>query len=278
MKLREKINKAYGILTNEGVNAFFRAFKRYINPRLDPYKPDETRIVFDALEADKFNGLMIDVGAHFGDSIFPFAQSGWRVFAFEPDSKNREILNKAFDGFSNVVIDNRAVSNQIQEKAILFRSEVSSGISGLSSFHPSHKPGEDVNVITLEYFFGEKGIEGQTIDFLKIDTEGFDLLILQGIPWSKISPRLILCEFEDSKTIPLGYTFHDLANYLVNQGYKLIVSEWHPIKRYGGPHDWRRFASYPCKLEDQKAWGNILATKEDNLYFSLIRLCNEELG
>jgi len=278
MKLREKINKAYGILTNEGVNAFFRAFKRYINPRLDPYKPDETRIVFDALEADKFNGLMIDVGAHFGDSIFPFAQSGWRVFAFEPDSKNREILNKAFDGFSNVVIDNRAVSNQIQEKAILFRSEVSSGISGLSSFHPSHKPGEDVNVITLEYFFGEKGIEGQTIDFLKIDTEGFDLLILQGIPWSKISPRLILCEFEDSKTIPLGYTFHDLANYLVNQGYKLIVSEWHPIKKYGGPHDWRRFASYPCKLEDPNAWGNILATKEDNLYFSLIRLCNEELG
>lgn len=277
MKLREKINKAYRILTNEGVNAFFKAFKRYINPRLDPYRPDETRIVFDALKADKFNGLMIDVGAHFGDSFSPFAQSGWRVFAFEPDSKNREILNKAFDGFSNVVIDSRAVSNEIQEKAILFRSEESTGISGLSSFHPSHKPGEEVNVITLEYFFGEKGIEGQTIDFLKIDTEGFDLLILQGIPWSKISPRLILCEFEDSKTIPLGYTFHDLANYLVNQGYKLIVSEWHPIKRYGGPHDWRRFVSYPCKLEDPKAWGNILATKEDNLYVSLIQLCNEKL-
>ncbi len=275
MKLREKINKAYRILTNEGVNAFFVAFKRYTNPRLDPYRPDEARIAFEALKADTFNGLMIDVGAHFGGSLSPFAHNGWRVFAFEPDSKNREILKKAFDGFSNVVIDSRAVSNLIQEKAILFRSKESTGISGLSSFHPSHEPEEEVNVTTLEYFFDEKGILDQVIDFLKIDTEGFDLLILQGIPWSKISPRLILCEFEDLKTVPLGYTFHDLANYLVKQGYKIIVSEWHPIKNYGGPHDWRRFAQYPCELEDPRAWGNILATKEDGLYHSLIQLCNE---
>jgi hypothetical protein len=86
---------------------------------------------------------------------------------------------------------------------------------------------------------------------------------------------MILCEFDDSKTVPLGYTFHDLANYLIKQGYKLLVSEWYPIKKYGGPHDWRCFSPYPCELEDPKAWGNIMATKEDSLYHSLIQLCNE---
>ncbi len=275
MKLHEKFTKAYTILTNEGIYAFFRAFKRYMNPGLDLYRPDEARIVFEALNADTYKGLMIDVGAHFGNSFSEFAHSGWRVFAFEPDSKNREILNESFGGLNNVVIDRRAVSNQIQENVVLFRSKESTGISGLSSFHPSHEPGEKVNVTTLEYFFDEKSILNHVIDFLKIDTEGFDLLILQGIPWSKLSPRLILCEFEDSKTIPLGYTFHDLADYLVKNGYKLLVSEWYPIKSYGGVHNWRRFAQYPCELKDPKAWGNILATKEENLFSSLIELCSE---
>ncbi len=275
MELHEKMIKAYKILTNEGVNAFIETVKRYLNTRLDSYRPDEARIVFEALKAGTFNGLMIDVGAHFGGSFSPFAHSGWRVFAFEPDSKNREVLNITFDGLNNVDIDSRAVSNHVQENAILFRSDESTGISGLSSFHPSHEPGEEVSVTTLESFFDEKGIMGQTIDFLKIDTEGFDLLILQGVPWSKNSPRMILCEFEDLKTVPLGYTFHDLANYLLKQGYKLLVSEWHPIKKYGGSHNWRRFAPYPCELEDPKAWGNIMATKENSLYHSLIQLCNE---
>lgn len=277
MKFLEKIKKAFQLLLSEGFPAFFNAIDWYINKRLFPYKPDETKIAYQALKADTFKGLMLDVGAHHGDSLAPFARSGWRVFAFEPDSENRKILTESFRDQKNVVIDKRAVSNQIQENAILYRSEQSTGISSLSSFHPSHEPGEQVKVTTLEFFFQEQGIIDQEIDFLKIDTEGFDLNILQGIPWTKTSPRLILCEFEDSKTIPLGYTFHDLAIYLVKHDYQLLISEWRPIRRYGGPHNWRRFAPYPCNLKNPKAWGNILAAKEESLYKSLTQLCDKHL-
>ncbi len=31
-------------------------------------------------------GVMVDVGAHFGESLQPFAKRGWRIVAFEPDT------------------------------------------------------------------------------------------------------------------------------------------------------------------------------------------------
>ncbi len=273
VKIQRKIGTAIQILASDGLVALLSVFKKYIGNRPGANRPDESGIAFRALKADRLKGLMIDVGAHLGAALFPFAHSGWRVFAFEPDSKNRNRLRASFGGLQNVVIDSRAVSDHAQEKAILYRSKESNGISGLSAFHPSHHPAEEVNVTTLEYFFDEQGFAHQDIDFLKIDTEGFDLHVLKGIPWHRISPRLILCEFEDSKTIPLGYTFHDLANFLVNHGYRLIVSEWHPIRSYGVPHDWRRFATYPCELEDSRSWGNILATKEERIFESLLQIC-----
>lgn len=70
---------------------------------------------------------------------------------------------------------------------------------------------------------------------------------------------MIECEFEDTKTVPLGYTFHDLSKYLVDKGYQVYVSEWHPITRYGIPHDWRALMRYPWELADPKGWGNLLA-------------------
>lgn len=274
MKIQHKIQKAMQILTSDGPVVFVRVFKEYLDNRIAPYRPEESEIAFEALKANTFKGLMIDVGAHFGSALSPFAHTGWRVFAFEPDSKNRKELVRSFGNFKNVTIDSRALSDHVQEKVILYRSEVSTGISGLSSFHPSHQPTEKVNVTTLGYFLDEQGIKDQDIDFLKIDTEGFDLHVLKGVPWHRISIRLILCEFEDSKTMPLGYTFHHTANFLLKQGYMLIVSEWYPVKRYGILHDWRRFATYPCELKDQRAWGNILAVKENNIYKSLLKICN----
>ena len=61
-----------------------------------------------------------------------------------------------------------------------FTSGVSSGISGLSSFHPSHKESQRADLATLSDFISKEDIA--QVDFLKIDTEGFDLFVLQGFP------------------------------------------------------------------------------------------------
>ena len=74
---------------------------------------------------------------------------------------------------------------------------------------------------------------------------------------------MIECEFEDAKTLPLGHDWKTIADYLKQRGYAVYVSEWHPIIRYGIPHDWRRVFRYPSLQMADDAWGNLLAFKED---------------
>ena len=101
------------------------------------------------------------------------------------------------------------------------------------------------------------------VDFLKIDVEGLELDVLKGVPWEDDKPSVILAEFEDSKTLQHGYSWEDLADFLLERDYTVFVSEWHPIVRYGIPHDWRAIRRYPCPLYDQDGWGNLLAFADD---------------
>jgi FkbM family methyltransferase len=210
------------------------------------------------------------VGAHWGSALAPFAKAGWKVYCFEPDSGNRKRLAYLFGKFSNVVIDQRAVSDHPKENAVLYKSEESSGISGLSAFRDSHRPAGKIEVTTLGHFFEERDLGDGQVDVLKVDTEGFDFHVLKGFPWEKCRPRVILCEFEDQRTIPLGYTFHDLAIFLQEKGYRLMISEWWPVKAYNTPHQWRRFMPYPCEINDPKGWGNLFGVRDEGLYHSLI--------
>lgn len=224
---------------------------------------DETDCVLQIYNTVLHGQVMIDVGAHFGYALAPFLGKGWEIFAFEPDEQNRQKLLQRLANHpygSNVKLDTRAVSDKSQQGLTFYRSAESTGVSGLSAFLSSHTAAQTVDTVTLTEVLANENIDA--VDFLKIDTEGHDLFVLKGFPWERFKPTVIECEFEDSKTVPLGYTFHDLANYLVDKGYTVYVSEWHPIIRYGIRHDWRQLSRYPCELADEKGWGNLLAFRD----------------
>lgn len=255
-RIVQKTEPIYPFVTSkpEVVGPFLRCEKSHL---------DETDVIFDYLSSLNKKGTMIDVGAHRGSSSVEFLNSGWKIFAFEPDPANRAgLINmiKASRFPDNISIDNRAVGDINKSNVPFFTSEQSSGISGLSSFHSSHKQTYKVDIITLRDFLSDKPLS--SVDFLKIDTEGHDFFVLKGFPWERFSPSVIECEFEDSKTLPLGYTYKDLADYLVGKGYHVYVSEWHPIVRYGIRHDWRSLTPYPTELFDTKGWGNFIAFKD----------------
>jgi FkbM family methyltransferase len=225
---------------------------------------DEVDIIIEALDIKRYKGTLIDVGAHHGSTSIHFVRCGWDVYAFEPDSRNREWLIKRLGKYQNVTIDKRAISNVNQDALEFYRSDQSSGISGLSAFHPTHKISEKVSVATLSTIIGQYKISN--IDFLKIDTEGFDMHVLEGMPWEKFHPRVILCEFENNKSLALGYDFNDLAEYLHSKGYKILVSEWLPIVNYGIEHTWFDFKLYPCNLNNDSAWGNLIASNDGDTF------------
>jgi FkbM family methyltransferase len=281
-KVQRMMKTAGCILREQGPSALLAAIRRRLGANATASgaavgKPtlDESNIAFALLNRDDEPGVMIDVGAHYGGALEKFANARWQVYAFEPDSDNRAHLEGSFGGAPNVRIDPHAVSDEERVHVPLYRSEESTGISGLSAFHPTHRRSGTVDTTTLTRFVEDHAIEH--VDFLKIDTEGFDLFVLKGFPWQRLQPRLILCEFEDRKTLSLGYSYHDLAGYLLAEGYRVLVSEWYPIERYGIPHRWRRFRPYPVELADPQAWGNLLAVSNAADHQRLLQICEQTL-
>ena len=238
---------------------------------------DETHVSWKFLQhLGKNSGIMLDVGAHTGGSCERFLETGWKVYAFEPDIRNREYLEKMGKRFDNLTIDSRAVSDETGRDVPFFSSDISTGISGLSPFHESHRQTDTVRTVTLADYCLEKSIN--QVDFLKIDTEGFNLFALKGFPWDKVQPEIVVCEFEDGKTVPLGYNFHDLALFLVAQGYQVLVSEWFPIVEYGKRHKWRKFSLYPCEMEDSEGWGNLIAFRGEIDWIALANSITTAMG
>lgn len=268
--LLKKTRTAVHIMQHEGM----RGVAKVVRSKLDhAYRPDEIGMAYSLLQQPGYKGVMFDVGAHHGDSLELFAQAGWQVYAFEPDSDNRAQLLENTKALPNVHVDSRAVSEHSTQAVPFFNSAESSGVSSLRAFLASHKQVGTVDVTSLADFCDATGLTGQEVDLLKVDTEGFDLMVLKGWSWQQGKPRLVLCEFEDTKTLPLGYSFHMLAGYLAEKGYHLVVSEWQPIRRYGEQHHWRCFNCYPCQLTNARAWGNIFAVRDEDLFAQLLALC-----
>jgi FkbM family methyltransferase len=231
-------------------------------PRSLKASVDETRVVSQLLGGERGKEhVMLDVGAHIGTSASYFAELGWSIYCFEPDASNRAKLKERFGNASNVVIDPRAVGEVAEKGRAFFVSEESTGIGTLHAFRDTHHAASVVDVTTVADV--AKQHELHHVDFLKIDVEGLDFAVLKGVPWDTIKPTVIECEFEDAKTLPLGHDYKDMADYLVEKGYTVYVSEWHPIVCYGAAHDWCRLIRYPSDLRTPDAWGNLLAFQQD---------------
>lgn len=273
MNLFVDIKKAVKLLLSDGVAGLItkvlsvskRRFFKLVYSQLD-----ENLLCAEAVINNASSKVVLDVGAHFGTSLEPFIGQNFIIYAFEPDKKNREQLRANFPSslYENLFIDHRAVSDSNTSGNSFYVSDLSSGISGLSAFDKSHSKNGEVDTITLKEFCEEKNITA--IDYLKIDTEGFDLKVLQGVDFGSIIPLTILCEFEDKKTLPIGYTWRSIADFLQSKGYIILVSEWYPIKRYGAQHRFRKLKRYPCKLNNRNAWGNLVAVRSESVAKSIM--------
>jgi FkbM family methyltransferase len=239
-----------------------RRLSRYLAPL------DESVIVYQALGIR--DGLMLDVGAHYGYSLMPFAERGWTVHAFEPDPANRAHLVENHGGKGRVTVVPVAVGDETRTMT-LYTSHESTGVSSLVAFTRRHEATATVDVIRLQDYMIENDL--RHVDFLKIDVEGYEKFVLDGYDWSN-EPTAIVLEFEDAKTVPIGYDWRHLADRLRDGGYTVIVSEWYPPLRYGVEHRWRCFKRYPCDLVDSRATGNLIAFKgigERRIKIALLR-------
>lgn len=238
---------------------------------------NEHDVILKYFQAHPRPGVMLDVGAMLGSSFQAFTELEWQIYAFEPDPQKN--LREAFHGQPEVHLFDCALSDEPGQEIPFFSSPESQGISTLKPFLPSHREVAKVEVKTLtEVMRGEKL---RRVDYLKVDTEGFDLKVLRGFPWRRpgfdllrrsCRPEIVLCEFDDYKSAQQHFTHQDLGQFLLAQGYEVYLSEWRPIEEYGRPHSWVSVRLYPCDLIHPRSWGNFIAVSRRSHPETLRRL------
>ena len=126
-----------------------------------------------------------------------------------------------------------------------------------------------VQTVRLDICIRDHGIGH--VDSIKTDVERFDLFALGTFPWETDRSKAVVYEFEDRKTVKLGYTARDLAEFLQRQGYSVLVSQWDPVVEYGTQHTWSRSTRFPADISANNH-GNLIAV-EPSLLPEVERAC-----
>jgi FkbM family methyltransferase len=132
--------------------------------------------------------LCFDVGAHLGNRTAVWLRSGARVVAVEPQPACIRYLRKKFGRHKRFTLFPGALDSRVTEKT-LHISSLNPAVSTLSdeswmsrmadaaSFRLEWDSTTTVPTTTLDRLIAEHGIPG----FCKIDTEGYELQVLQGL-------------------------------------------------------------------------------------------------
>ena len=149
------------------------------NRALGVYEFWKTRLFFDIV---KEGMTIIDVGANKGYYSLIFAKlmnDRGRILSFEPDINNCFWFNKSIQAnkYKSIKLYQCALSDNNGE-AIFYLGEKSGWGSLFSSSDASRKQPVVVNTKKLDNVVQEEGIS--SIDIIKIDVQGADLLVLKG--------------------------------------------------------------------------------------------------
>jgi FkbM family methyltransferase len=167
----------------------------------------------------------LDIGAHKGlyslISAFKIRPSG-RVLAFEPSPRELKRLKQhiRLNRCANVNVFDCALGKSEATADLHVVQGTDTGCNSL------RRPDitEPIRVIrvpvrTLDQVLSEQRIS--SVDFMKLDVEGGELDVLKGAArlLEGTSRPVILCEVQDQRTAPWGYTASDIIEYLSSRGY-----------------------------------------------------------
>jgi FkbM family methyltransferase len=159
---------------------------------------------------------IFDVGANTGQSCAEYLQH-WpsaKIYCFEPSPKVFKVLSDRYGHNNRVELLKLGLSDSCTNKTL-----VEEDISVNNYLIEGATEGKAMVVVDCEVkrgdcFTSENKLPG--IDFLKIDTEGHDLRVLQGF-YESLEARiigLIQCEVSMSKANPKHVYFQDVLDFI----------------------------------------------------------------
>lgn len=175
-------------------------------------------------------GHILDIGANIGYTAYVFANvltPPYKVFAFEPEQRNIHILRKAakkYDFSDKIVIHEAAVGDHEGEIELwqneghhadhrILTNELKHQLQGLITT-------QKTPLITIDSFL-KKEAPQQPIAFIKIDVQGYELAVCQGMQDTlEANPQCIVAfEYCPSIMKTLGFSVNDLLQFFKTKNY-----------------------------------------------------------
>jgi FkbM family methyltransferase len=165
--------------------------------------------------------LFVDVGANVGLYTILGIEAGAQVIAVEPSRVARERLvsNLELNGYTAAIVP--AAVGQA-EGTMRLTSELDNQNHLVLEGDSAEVATEEVPVLTLDGLIGER-----TVDGLKVDVEGAEILVLKGAErlLSQQRIKLIQLEWNESSVALLEQDRTPLAELLRSNGYELFRAD-----------------------------------------------------
>jgi FkbM family methyltransferase len=181
------------------------------------------------LLADVLTGFYVDIGAHhpvYYSNTYHFYRSGWRGINVDALPGSMEAFNLLRPRDINVEACVNVAPHQTRE-FFQFDSPALSTICPEEADRAVREAhGKIVNrlaiqTVTLSGLLDQYLLPGQSIDFLSIDVEGLDELILMAHDFTRYRPRVVV--FERKGLDPLALGRDPLVTELCGRGYALVA-------------------------------------------------------
>ena len=164
--------------------------------------------------------IFIDIGSCIGYYALlasAFTGEKGQVIAFEPDKDNysRLMKNISLNGSKNIVVHQKAVSN-VNAELEFHINPLNNGGHSLNEFEDYSSARVDkVMAVRMDDFI-DKELPGQLIKWVKIDVEGHQMEVLEGMSslLARQRPRLIVEHPSDKENL--------LIEFLTNYNYKVL--------------------------------------------------------
>ena len=242
--------------------------KWYHDNSIVPDAGDEMTFMFDVLLRHEREGTYIDVGANAGvGSFYPLQKGAKKVYSFEAAVPNVAYLKKVL------------CLNSFGPPSFMLVPYAAGAVDGKEVFFDNHETpnfrGSNFNngMIREGLKAGMEGVVSQrvqrvdttvsradTVVFMKVDVEGFELHVLLGatrlfqqqplppLVYFEFSPSVVMIpdEFKSSKIGPnddiIKAPGHRLLDFIVDNGYVLFLADCQGVKD-GARDDFNNFLS-----------------------------------
>ncbi|MBU1117706.1 FkbM family methyltransferase [Patescibacteria group bacterium] len=188
------------LIENYGINKILKAGVKEIHRKVwlefinNSYSQCGEDVIIEKLFKENYVGRFLEIGAYHPKRLsntYRLYKKGWRGIVVEPNPAVKELFMKfrPQDVFLNLGVSNK---NQFLNyyQFIIPALNTFSRKESENSVNAGHKLEKVTKIKTIKI----DEIIDKKIDFLSIDTEGFDEMILMSWPWKKYKPEVICIE------------------------------------------------------------------------------------